>query len=231
MCRVLGITHFNLEQHRPIIDRFCGLARTGMVMEEDPPGHEDGWGLAFYRDGLLQVHKSGRSLLDERDRLFTILEETPTSPALILHLRKSAWKDTSNTRHAHPFQQGNNVFFHNGVVYDYPSLLPKIGDTGLPDDARDTEVLFHHILSRDAQDFGQQFLQSANIIQAGHRYSALNCLFSNGKKLYAYRDFTKEESYYALFKARSGDSWLVCSEPLDDKMDWELMKKREFLAV
>lgn len=231
MCRVLGITQFNLEQHRSIIDRFCDLARTGMVMEEDPPGHEDGWGLAFYRDGQLVVHKSGRSLLDERDRLFAILEETPTSPALILHLRKSAWTGTSNTRHAHPFHKENTVFFHNGVVYDYKDLLPQIGDTGLPDDARDTEVLFHHILSREGDGLGAKFLRSAAIIQSGHRYSALNCLFSDGEKLYAYRDLTREEAYYALFRAHSNGSWLISSEPLDETMRWELMGKREFMQI
>ncbi|GAB4173691.1 MAG: hypothetical protein Tsb0017_06180 [Geothermobacteraceae bacterium] len=231
MCRVLGITRFNLEQHRPIINRFCKLARSGMVMEEDPPGHEDGWGLAFYRGGNLVVHKSGLSLLDERDRLFTILEKEPTSPALVLHLRKSAWTGTSNTRHAHPFHRGNTVFFHNGVVYDYQALLPQIGDIGLPDDARDTEILFHHILSRKADDLGQKFLRSAEIIQDGHRYSALNCLFSDGKKLYAYRDFTREEAYYALFRARAAGSWLISSEPLDENLNWELMDKREFLQI
>ena len=42
MCRVLGITNFNYSRHQAIVARFCELARTGMVMDEDPPGHEDG---------------------------------------------------------------------------------------------------------------------------------------------------------------------------------------------
>ncbi|MFQ5617213.1 MAG: class II glutamine amidotransferase [Anaerolineales bacterium] len=231
MCRVLGITQFNLEQHRPIVERFCELAHTGMVMEEDPPGHEDGWGLAFYRDGELAVHKSGLSLLDERNTLYSILDEAQTSPVMILHLRKSAWADTSNTRHAHPFFRGNSVFFHNGVVYDYQGLVADKGLPGLPADARDTEVFFYHVMSGKAQDLGEKFLDSAATIKQKHRFSALNCLFSDGERLFAYRDYAKEEDYYSLYKARSGNSCLISSEPLDENMEWEMMAQEEFLAI
>lgn len=231
MCRVLGITNFDFGKHAGIISRFCELARTGMVMEDDPPGHEDGWGLAFYHQGELVVHKSGTNLLQETDLLIDILSAAQTSPAMILHLRKSAWENTSNTRHAHPFHLGNNVFFHNGVVYDYQRLLTDITIPGLDDDARDTEVLFYHVMSGHAGDLGEAFLDSAALIKKQHRFSALNCLFSNGEKLYAYRDFTKEEAYYSLYKACAGDSWLISSEPLDESIRWEMMEKEEFLAI
>ncbi|AMV71551.1 glutamine amidotransferase [Desulfuromonas sp. DDH964] len=231
MCRVIGITHFDWSKHRTIIERFCQLARTGVVMAEDPPGHLDGWGLAFYREGRLVVHKSGASILDERERLFTLLDGAPTAPALILHLRKSAWSGTSSTRHAHPFFLGNNVFFHNGVVYDYQQLLAQITPPGPPDDARDTEVFFHHVLSRPGEDLGAQFLASVATIRQQHHFSALNCLFSDGAKLYAYRDFAREPDYYSLFKAAAGDSCFISSEVLDAGMRWELMAKEEFLAI
>jgi len=231
MCRVIGITHFDWSRHRTIIERFCGLARTGMVMAEDPPGHLDGWGLAFYREGTLVVHKSGASILDERERLFTLLDAAPTAPALILHLRKSAWTGTSSSRHAHPFFRDNTVFFHNGVVYDYQGLLPEIGAPGAPGDARDTEVFFHHVISRPGEDVGEQFRASVATIKAKHRFSALNCLFSDGAKLFAYRDFAREPDYYALYKAWAGDSCVIASEPLDEGLAWELMAKEEFLAL
>lgn len=231
MCRVLGITQFDDNKHQQIVARFCGLARTGVVMAEDPPGHEDGWGLAFYQQGELVVHKSGTNLLEELDRVKGLLTELQTTPLMILHLRKSAWVGTSSTRHAHPFQLGNTVFFHNGVVYDYQRLLPDISVPGLGDDARDTEVLFYHVLSRKARDLGQKFLDSAALIQQQHKYSALNCLFSDGHTFYAYRDYAREPDYYSLFKARSDDSWLISSEPLDEELRWERMAKEEFLAI
>ena len=231
MCRVLGITNFDYAEHKRIVSRFCELARTGVVMAEDPPGHEDGWGLAFYREGQLVVHKSGTSLLEETDKVFGILNEAKTSPLMILHLRKSAWANTSSTRHAHPFHLGNTVFFHNGVVYDYRALIPAIDLPGLGTDARDTEVFFYHVMSRKAQDLGGAFLDSVSIIRQGHRYSALNSLFSDGVKLFAYRDYAKEADYYSLYKACSANSWFISSEPLDNHMRWEMMAQEEFLAI
>ena len=233
MCRVLGITNFDYKQHQQIVARFCELARNGVVMAEDPPGHEDGWGLAYYHQGELVVHKSGVNLLEETDQIIDILSTAQTSPLMILHLRKSAWADTSNTRHAHPFHQGNNVFFHNGVVYDYQGLIPEINQPGLGADARDTEVFFYHVMSGAARgrDLGRAFLDTAALIRRKHKFSALNCLFSDGVKLFAYRDYAKEPDYYSLYKAFSGNSWLISSEPLDENLHWDMMAKEEFLAI
>jgi glutamine amidotransferase len=228
---VLGITNFDYAKHREIVARFCELARTGVVMAEDPPGHEDGWGLAFYSSGRLVVHKSGNSMLEETEQIFRILSAAETSPVMILHLRKSAWENTSSTRHAHPFHHGNTVFFHNGVIYDYQGLIPAIDLPGLEADARDTEVFFYHFMSGAPRDPGRAFLDTVATIRQEHSYSALNCLFSDGVKLFAYRDFTKEQDYYSLYKACSGSSCFISSEPLDENLRWQMMAQQEFLAI
>jgi len=231
MCRVLGITNFDYCRHREVVARFCELARCGLVMAEDPPGHEDGWGLAFYQKGELVVHKSGVNLLEETDKVIRILSAVQTSPLLILHLRKSAWGDRLSTRHAHPFQLSNSVFFHNGVVYDYQGLIPDITVPGLGADALDTEVFFYHVMSGKARSLGRAFLDTVSLIKQKHRFSALNCLFSDGVKLFAYRDYTKEPDYYSLYKACSENSWYISSEPLAENMEWAMMAKEEFLAI
>ena len=79
MCRVLGITNFDYSKHHKIVERFCELARSGVVMDEDPPGHEDGWGLAFYQEGQLVVHKSGVSLLQETNKAIDIFSTLKSS--------------------------------------------------------------------------------------------------------------------------------------------------------
>ena len=231
MCRVLGITNFDYAKHREIVARFCELARTGVVMAEDPPGHEDGWGLAFYQEGRLVVHKSGCSLLQEIDKVIRILVAAKTSPVMILHLRKSAWASTSSTRHAHPFHLGNTVFFHNGVVYDYQGLIPATGLPELAADARDTEVFFHHFMNGEPRELERAFLDTVAVIRQQHKYSALNCLFSNGLKLFAYRDYAKEPDYYSLYKAFSDKSWFISSEPLDENIPWQMMAQEEFLTI
>jgi glutamine amidotransferase len=231
MCRVLGITNFDYSRHREIVERFCELARSGVVMDEDPPGHEDGWGLAFYQEGELVVHKSGVSLLEESDKVVGILSLTESSSLMILHLRKSAWGDRFSTRHAHPFHHDNTVFFHNGVVYDYQGLIPDINLSGLGADALDTEVFFYHFMSGKGQDLGRAFLDTATLIKRKHKYSALNCLFSDGVKFFAYRDYAKEPDYYSLYKAFSENSCLISSEPLDEGIRWEIMVQEEFLMI
>jgi glutamine amidotransferase len=187
--------------------------------------------LAFYQKGQLVVHKSGLSLLEETDKVIGILGTAQSSPVMILHLRKSAWGDRFSTRHAHPFHLNNTVFFHNGVVYDYQGLIPAITIPGLAADALDTEVFFYHVMSGEAQDLGRAFLETASIIKQQHKFSALNCLFSDGVKLFAYRDYAKEPDYYSLYKAFSENSYLISSEPLDENMRWEMIANEEFLAI
>ena len=232
MCRLLGITNFDAARHEPLVARFCDLALSGAVMPGDPPGHQDGWGLALYREGNLVVHKSGGNLLDEADRLFGLLNTMPRSPVLILHLRKSAWKGSSSARHAHPFQHGNVAFAHNGVVYGYERLLPSITIAGLEPDALDTEVFFYHVMSgAQSCDLGQAFSVTASLIKREYRYSALNTLFTDGHRLFAYRDFSKEPDYYSLFTAREKDSVYVSSQALCETLKWTLMEKEEFLEI
>ena len=231
MCRLLGITDFEYSRHEKIVKNFCELARSGTVMAGDPPGHGDGWGLAYYQGGELTVHKSGGNLLDETDQLVGILSGVGRAPVVILHLRKSAWSDTSSTRHAHPFHYGNVVFAHNGTVYDYRELLPAITVPGLGGDALDTEVFFYHFKSAKSLGLSRAFLDSVSLVKREYRFSALNCLFSDGAKLCAYRDYSKEPEYYTLYKAYAETSCIISSQPLDEEMQWEMMAKGEFLEI
>ena len=231
MCRLLGITNFEYSRHHQIVESFCELARTGVVMAGDPPGHGDGWGLAFYRDGKLTVQKSGGNLLEETEKVIGTLSGIGMAPVVILHLRKSAWNDTSSTRHAHPFHYGKVAFAHNGTVYDYKRLLSGIDLPGLGDDALDTEVFFYHFMSAKYLELSQAFLDTVSTIKRGYNFSALNCLFSDGTRLFAYRDYSKEPDYYSLYKAHSGNSRIISSQPLDENIQWEMMAKEEFMVI
>jgi predicted glutamine amidotransferase len=115
--------------------------------------------------------------------------------------------------------------------YDYQGLIPDNCLPDLPADARDTKVFFYHVISRKAQNLGRAFLDSVATIKLKHKFSALNCLFSDGVKLFAYRDYAKEPDYYSLYKAFSKNSCLISSEPLDENIRWEMMAKEEFLAI
>ncbi len=231
MCRLLGIRNFDFATHRQIIENFCDLARTGNVMAGDPPGHGDGWGMALHLNSRWEVHKSGRNLLEERGHVLNHLSKAGKCPVMILHLRKSAWSNSATTRHAHPFQYKNTVFAHNGTIYNYQGLIPGITVPGLAEDALDTEVFFLRIMSDPSPSLAEAFLNTVSVIQRDYSFSALNCLFSDGRNLFAYRDYTKEPDYYSLFKASDKNSWFISSQPLTENLFWELMKKKELLVV
>ncbi|OPY10405.1 MAG: hypothetical protein A4E70_01813 [Syntrophus sp. PtaU1.Bin005] len=231
MCRLLGITNFNFVKHRQIVNHFCDLARTGHVMAGDPPGHGDGWGMAFYLNGVWKVRKSGGNVLEETDKITSPLRRAGECPVLILHLRKSAWNDTSTSRHAHPFHYKNTVFAHNGTIYNYQGLIPGITVPGLGEDALDTEVFFLHVMSDPSFDLARAFMNSVSLIRRDYTFSALNCLFSDGKRLFAYRDYAREPDYYSLFKASSESSCIVCSQPIMEDLPWKMMEKEELLVV
>ncbi|OPY87912.1 MAG: hypothetical protein A4E72_01411 [Syntrophus sp. PtaU1.Bin208] len=231
MCRLLGITNFDFAEHRQFIDSFCDLARTGHVMAGDPPGHGDGWGMAVSLNGRWVVHKSGRNLLEETSQVQSLLREVGKGPVLILHLRKSAWSNSATTRHAHPFQYKNAVFAHNGTIYNYRGLIPGISLPGLADDVLDTEVFFLRVMSDSSPFLADAFLNTVSIIQRDFSFSALNCLFSDGRNLFAYRDYTKEPDYYSLFKASYKNSWFISSQPLTENLSWKSMEKEELLVV
>jgi len=231
MCRLLGITNFNYARHQQIIRNFCELARTGNVMAGDPPGHGDGWGMAFYRNDQWEVHKSGRNLLEETDKVLNLLNRAGKCPFLILHLRKSAWSNTATTRHAHPFQFRNAVFAHNGTITNFQGLIRDISVPGLEEDALDTEVFFLHVMSDPSPDLKEAFLNTVSLIKRSYAFSALNCLFSDGRNLFAYRDYNKEPDYYSLFQASFENSCFISSQPLSENLSWKLMEKEELLIV
>jgi glutamine amidotransferase len=231
MCRVIGITNFSFARHQKIVERFCRLAKSGVVMAGDPPGHLDGWGLALYHDGKLIVHKSGTNILAEIDQVNNILNSVQGSPVMILHLRKSAWSNSSTIRHAHPFYYMNTVFFHNGVIYDYKDLVSDISLPGFSQEALDTEVFFSHFMSQKGSNLSEKFFETVKKIKQNHQFSALNSIYSDGVKLYAYRDYAKEPDYYTLYKAKSDHSWFISSECLNELFDWNLMKNEEFLII
>lgn len=228
MCRLLGIKDFDIRAHRTVLDAFLELAEKGKTLAEDPPCHLDGWGIGYYRDGTAFVHKSGRSILDEQKEYYGTLEGIGRSRVLIVHLRKSAWKDTTSARHAHPFSDDSHILAHNGTIRDYKKLLNDIPDGKKTlSDALDTEVFFRYIVSLSPGGMEPGFREAVSRIRRENEYSSLNVVFSDGVKLFAYRDFRKHPEYYTLFRSNAG---IISSEPLAPLGDWRSMEREE-LAI
>lgn len=222
MCRMMGITNFDHDGHRALCDSFLQLARSGRLLPGDPPGHADGWGIGYYENGEARVFKSGRSAIDESAVIRAKLEEIGRSPFLVVHLRKSAWPKTSTPENAHPFLYGNVIFAHNGTIRDYSGLADKISSVPKPPPAAlDSEVFLRYVVDRGPSDIEKAFAAAAEEIRSHHKYSALNSIFSDGRALYAYRDYTKDPDYYTLYAAAVEGSHIVSSEPVGPVTVWQ----------
>jgi predicted glutamine amidotransferase len=92
------------------------------------------------------VHKSGGSILQGQKEFFDTLEKISSSRVLIVHIRKSAWPETSTADHAHPFSYRNILLAHNGTIRDYRKLIPEMNEADQPQpEALDTEVYLHYV--------------------------------------------------------------------------------------
>lgn len=232
MCRLLGMTQFDLKKHRGLVEAFIGLAVTGKTLASDPPGHLDGWGIGYYVDGKAHTMKSGGSLWREQSRLLRLLEAVGQSPVVILHLRKSAWKQTSLARHAHPFRSNAVLFAHNGTVRDYPVLAAALPDRCRPAaDALDTEVFFRFLLRGGFPRDTAAFAAAVGPVHRDRVYSSLTCLMANAGRLYAYRDFHGHGGYYTLYQGAWAGSRIFASEPIARNVRWELLPQGTVVAA
>lgn len=231
MCRLLGIKNFNYSKHAELAASFIKLAETGKALKGEAPGHKDGWGIGYYSEGKAVVRKSGRSATEEMAKITSLLKKISTTPVLILHLRNSAWKGASNSRHAHPFERNNIIFAHNGTILNYKNFLDAIGlaDFG----GLDTEAFLEYIIfqQRNERSLKNAFLKTVKAIKKNNRYSSLNCVFSEGKRLYAYREYSKQPEYYSLYCARQDKSSFICSEPIAPLAEWTPLKKNELIVT
>ena len=220
MCRLLGITNFDLAAHRNIVTDFFALAETGIVPPNNEPGHKDGWGIGWYVNGQAKVIKSGNSASGEKALIDKAISEASGSRVFIAHLRKSAWHGTEYTEHAHPFVSNNIMLAHNGTIRDYKDML---GEPGFP--GYDTEALLRFALKQNRWGIKKGFAKAVRAIHSKHNYSALNIIFSDGERIFALRDFTKWETYYTLYETRRNGSSIICSEKLKGGSKWNLLKK------
>lgn len=148
MCRLFGFRSIIPSQvHRSLVDAENALGQKSAE-------HPDGWGVAYYLEGVPHLTRSPRQALG--DQLFHRLSGLVASETVIAHVRK-ATQGVISVLNCHPFQYGRYTFAHNGDVPNFgekrellvneitPSLRRMIfGET-------DSEVLFYLFLSRLSQ--------------------------------------------------------------------------------
>jgi glutamine amidotransferase len=231
MCRMLGLKNFVFRRHREILENFFELAEAGKCPPGDPPGHLDGWGIGFYRNGKAVVYKSGRSIVEEKREFFETCERVKASKILLLHLRKSAWSGTSEPAHAHPFTAGNILFAHNGTIRDFKTLRKKIIQDPPRPEALDSEVYFRYVMNFAPLGLAKALRRAVSDIRTSHTYSSLTCLLTDGNLIYGFREYTKDPWYYSLYTAAAEEATIVASQPVSIRLPWKILPKGRLFVL
>ena len=231
MCRMLGLKNFEYGRHKEILENFLTLADAGKVPPGDAPGHRDGWGIGYYQNGQATVHKSGGSITKEKKDFWEICEKVAVSKIMLVHLRKSAWAETSTANHAHPFSHKGILFAHNGTVRDYETLRREMGRPDKPQpDALDSEVYFRYVMHFASLGLEKAFQKAVQHIKNHNTYSSLTCLFSDGNRLYGYREYSRNPEYYSLYYAPFEDTGIISSQPLSPRLQWKMLRQAELFV-
>ncbi len=186
MCDLLGMS-FNIP-----VDAEISLDVFQLRGEVNPHG----WGLAFYRDGLLQIVKEPRPAV--KSMLYDFIEGNPTSRTFISHVRRSTM-GTISYLNTHPFYRQMNwsrgrkefAFAHNGTLSGVKALslnrFIPLGDT-------DSEHAFCHLLDSlmisehtDWNESSFKFVET-KLREINDGNNTLNCILSDGDYLLCYSD-------------------------------------------
>jgi len=221
MCRLLGM-YGQVDNWRDIATAFSIQAETGHLPPErqTDPGHKDGWGITISNCSqtamvpLIRQLGSAYGSVGYREALNSL----PDQPEILLcHLRKASDIIPINLSNAHPFFHNGWAIIHNGTVFNAQSLPC---DPGLRScsDGSDTEYFFHYLLTKigdppAGQTIARTIADAAASISTD--YSALNCILSNGRELYAIRQYRQWEDYYTLYTYELPHSVIICSQPVD----------------
>ncbi len=203
------------------LEDFRRLAADGRVSRNaETPGHKDGWGVvhidrrpaylghkALENDGPVEADGAASS---DFGRVVTQIEERGLSGVFLAHLRKasSGRRVLENTA---PFIKGEWSFSHNGTVRGLGS-----------GDVSDSRVLFRMLVENmvEQRDAVEGIRTALNKVKADHTYSSMTFLLTDGRSLYAYRDFTQDGEYYSLKYAYAEDSTLIFSQEDIWRLDW-----------
>ncbi len=161
-----------------------------------PQENPDGWGVAYYNDNLLQVIKEPHPASDSQ--LYNFAEQHIRSEIIISHVRKTSVGEI-NYFNTHPFCRQIRIdgtrqewtLAHNGTLGKLDALtidkFQPLGDT-------DSERLFCHLLDFIVTNKISTWrpsdyeLLNDELLRINRDHGTLNCLFSDGTRLFCYSD-------------------------------------------
>jgi len=223
------------------VDVSFELLRSDNSVLRQSEEHDSGWGSVYYTDGVPEVNRFPHAA--HADDAFD--EITGGRAHLIMvHVRRATIGGLK-LENTHPFTRGQYSYCHNGTILKASRLelfadRPPAGDT-------DSERFFNMLMTGfDAGDVVGSLRRAVERTCDTSRFSALNFLFCDGRRLYAYR-FGVYRLYWRM-RARSVDAEtethlhlhlerphgehvvLVASERLTEEEPWTEFGQDELLV-
>jgi glutamine amidotransferase len=164
------------------VDVSFELLRSDNSVLRQSEAHDSGWGSVYYGEEGAEVHRFANAA--HADESFDELT-SGRARLIMVHVRRATIGGLSDAN-THPFTRGQYAYCHNGTILKASALepladRPPVGDT-------DSERFFNLLMTEfDSGDVIASLRRAVEITCDTCRFSALNFLFSDGRRLYAYR--------------------------------------------
>jgi predicted glutamine amidotransferase len=235
MCRLFGAA-----ASAPIDVSFELLRSDNSILRQSEQ-HDSGWGSAYYSDGIPEVRRFPHAA--HADESF---DEATSGHArlIVVHVRRATIGDLK-LENTHPFSDGPYTYCHNGTILKASELVPLANRK--PSGDTDSERFFNLLMTRlEPGDVVGSLRSTVEEVCERCKFSALNFLFCDGKRLYAYRlgvynlywlvrnldlDADTQTHYHVhLERPHAEHVVLVSSEKLDDRPTWTEFGQDELLV-
>lgn len=215
MCRLFGFRSvIQSRVHRSLL-----AAENALGTQSNQ--HPDGWGVAYYVDGIPHLARSAATAIS--DTLFQRLSGVVSSETVVAHVRK-ATQGEKTVLNCHPFQHGRWVFAHNGDIPEFERFRAQLVERVAPDLRRyilgetDSEVIFFILLSalkriaplaasRTAHELAAAVRETTLVVReacaGSEKPLLLTFLVTNGETLVASQG--GKELYLSTYKTRCAD--------------------------
>lgn len=235
MCRLFGAAASD-----PVDVSFELLRSDNSVLRQSEE-HDSGWGSAYYVDGDPEVNRFPHAA-----HAHDAFDEVTGGRArlIMVHVRRATIGGLK-LENTHPFTRGPYSYCHNGTILKAAKLepfadRPPAGDT-------DSERFFNMLMTGfEAGDVIGSLRRAVERTCDTCRFSALNFLFCDGRRLYAYRfgvyrlfwrmravsvDADTETHLHMHLERPHGEHVaLVASERLTDEEPWNEFGQDELLV-
>jgi predicted glutamine amidotransferase len=240
MCRLLGI-YGQTDIWRNIALTFSKQAELGHIPPEETqtPGHKDGWGITVANQdqtAMIPVTRQLGSAHETSHYRDAIYQTSETPEILLCHLRKASDTIPITLANAHPFIHNGWAIIHNGTVFN-AEALPRDPRLETTSDGSDTEHFFHYLLTKiEKTPPGRMARTIAKAVASINTdYSALNCILSNGRELYAIRRYRKWDDYYTLYTYALPGSIVISSQPVElpqlESDNWRPLSNNQLVRI